>query len=162
MSPPSGSWPAFAIRWCRPNPVRCRSPRRSARSACRATPAAPTRRSTAPRKPSTWRSAAAPDRFRCGARMSNARPRANIGCPAERAPARNERRIVMAFEPVVEAHSRNASFYECLVRMEQDDGQVLLAPDIVPVAEKLGLIRLVDHRVLGLAVAELAASPDVR
>jgi len=47
------------------------------------------------------------------------------------------------------------------VRMEQDDGQALLAPAIVPVAERLGLIRLVDHRVLELAVAELAASPNV-
>ena len=46
--------------------------------------------------------------------------------------------------------------------MEQDDGQVLLAPDIVPVAEKLGLIRLVDHRVLELVVAELAVSPNVQ
>jgi EAL domain-containing protein (putative c-di-GMP-specific phosphodiesterase class I) len=45
--------------------------------------------------------------------------------------------------------------------MEQDDGRVLLAPDIVPVAERLGLIRLVDHRVLELVVAELAASPNV-
>jgi EAL domain-containing protein (putative c-di-GMP-specific phosphodiesterase class I) len=57
---------------------------------------------------------------------------------------------------------RRASFYECLVRMEQDDGRVLLAPDIVPVAERLGLIRLVDHRVLELVVAELVASPGVR
>ena len=39
---------------------------------------------------------------------------------------------------------------------------MLLAPDIVPVAEKLGLIRLVDHRVLELVVAELAASPNVQ
>jgi EAL domain-containing protein (putative c-di-GMP-specific phosphodiesterase class I) len=45
--------------------------------------------------------------------------------------------------------------------MEQDDGRVLLAPDIVPVAERLGLIRLVDHRVLELVVSELAASPSV-
>ena len=37
----------------------------------------------------------------------------------------------------------------------------MLAPDIVPVAEKLGLIRLVDHRVLELVIAELAASPNV-
>jgi len=76
--------------------------------------------------------------------------------------ALNERRIVTAFEPVVEARSRQPAFYECLVRMEQADGQALLAPDIVPVAERLGLIRLVDHRVLELAVAELAASPNVR
>ena len=63
---------------------------------------------------------------------------------------------------MVEARSRQPAFYECLVRMEQADGQALLAPDIVPVAERLGLIRLVDHRVLELAVAELAASPNVR
>jgi diguanylate cyclase (GGDEF)-like protein len=92
----------------------------------------------------------------------DAQRRVNIRVTDEIVTALNERRIVMAFEPVVEARSRNASFYECLVRMEQDDGQVLLAPDIVPVAEKLGLIRLVDHRVLELVVAELANSPNVQ
>jgi diguanylate cyclase (GGDEF)-like protein len=91
----------------------------------------------------------------------DAQRRVNIRVTDEIVTALNERRIVMAFEPVVEARSRDAAFYECLIRMEQDDGQVLLAPDIVPVAEKLGLIRLVDHRVLELVVAELAASPDV-
>ncbi len=92
----------------------------------------------------------------------DAQRRVNIRVTDEIVTALNERRIVMAFEPVVETRSRNAAFYECLVRMEQDDGQVLLAPDIVPVAEKLGLIRLVDHRVLELVVAELAASPSVQ
>src|ERR1700710_2616006 len=91
-----------------------------------------------------------------------AQRRVNIRVTDEIVTALNERRIVMAFEPVVEAHSRHPAFHECLIRMEQDRGQVLLAPDIVPVAEKLGLIRLVDHRVLELVVAELAASPDVR
>jgi diguanylate cyclase (GGDEF)-like protein len=88
--------------------------------------------------------------------------RVNIRVTDEIVTALNERRIVIAFEPVVEAHSRRQAFYECLIRMEQDDGQVLLAPDIVPVAERLGLIRLVDHRVLELVVAELAASPNVQ
>jgi diguanylate cyclase (GGDEF)-like protein len=92
----------------------------------------------------------------------DAQRRVNIRVTDEIVTALNERRIVMAFEPVVEARSRHLAFHECLIRMEQDDGQVLLAPDIVPVAEKLGLIRLVDHRVLELVVAELAASPDVR
>jgi diguanylate cyclase (GGDEF)-like protein len=91
----------------------------------------------------------------------DAQRRVNIRVTDEIVTALNERRIVMAFEPVVEPHSRNTAFYECLIRMEQDDGQVLLAPDIVPVAEKLGLIRLVDHRVLELVVAELAAAPNV-
>ena len=92
----------------------------------------------------------------------DAQRRVNIRVTDEIVTALNERRIVMAFEPVVEARSRDAAFYECLVRMEQDDGRVLLAPDIVPVAERLGLIRLVDHRVLELVVAELAESPNVQ
>ena len=91
----------------------------------------------------------------------DAQRRVNIRVTDEIVTALNERRIVMAYEPVVAANSRAKAFYECLVRMEQDDGRVLLAPDIVPVAERLGLIRLVDHRVLELVVAELAASPNV-
>ena len=92
----------------------------------------------------------------------DAQRRVNIRVTDEIVTALNERRITMAFEPVVSAKSRDAAFYECLVRMEQHDGQVLLAPDIVPVAERLGLIRLVDHRVLELVVAELAGSPSTQ
>ncbi|HEY2246017.1 MAG TPA: bifunctional diguanylate cyclase/phosphodiesterase [Bradyrhizobium sp.] len=91
----------------------------------------------------------------------DAQRRVNIRVTDEIVTALNERRIVMAYEPVVTADARERAFYECLVRMEQDDGRVLLAPDIVPVAERLGLIRLVDHRVLELVISELAASPDV-
>jgi diguanylate cyclase (GGDEF)-like protein len=91
----------------------------------------------------------------------DAQRRVNIRVTDEIVTALNERRIVMAYEPVVTAAARENAFYECLVRMEQDDGRVLLAPDIVPVAERLGLIRLVDHRVLELVVSELAASPSV-
>jgi diguanylate cyclase (GGDEF)-like protein len=91
----------------------------------------------------------------------DAQRRVNIRVTDEIVTALNERRIAMAFEPVVDARVRDAAFYECLIRMERHDGQILLAPDIVPVAEKLGLIRLVDHRVLELVVAELAASPAI-
>ena len=91
----------------------------------------------------------------------DAQRRVNIRVTDEIVTALNERRIVMAYEPVVTTVSRETAFYECLVRMEHDDGRVLLAPDIVPVAERLGLIRLVDHRVLELVVAELADAPDV-
>ncbi|PAY10200.1 GGDEF-domain containing protein [Bradyrhizobium sp. UFLA03-84] len=92
----------------------------------------------------------------------DAQRRVNIRVTDEIVTALNERRIVIGFEPVVDARSRQPSFYECLVRMEQDDGRALLAPDIVPVAERLGLIRLVDHRVLELAIAELASAPGVQ
>jgi diguanylate cyclase (GGDEF)-like protein len=91
----------------------------------------------------------------------DAQRRVNIRVTDEIVTALNERRIVTAFEPVVDARTRLPAFHECLVRMRQPDGQLLLAPDIVPVAEKLGLIRLVDHRVLELVVSELVASPQV-
>jgi diguanylate cyclase (GGDEF)-like protein len=91
----------------------------------------------------------------------DAQRRVNIRVTDEIVTALNERRIKLAYEPVVSAASREGAFHECLVRMDQGDGQVLLAPDIVPVAERLGLIRLVDHRVLELVVAELAAAPDI-
>jgi diguanylate cyclase (GGDEF)-like protein len=91
----------------------------------------------------------------------DAQRRVNIRVTDEIVTALNERRIRLAYEPVVSAASRESAFHECLVRMDQGNGQVLLAPDIVPVAERLGLIRMVDHRVLELVVAELAAAPGV-
>ena len=91
-----------------------------------------------------------------------AQRRVNIRVTDEIVTALNERRIVMAYEPVVTTVTREPAFHECLVRMRQEDGGCLLSPDIVPVAEKLGLIRLVDHRVLELVVTELAASPQAR
>ncbi len=91
-----------------------------------------------------------------------AQRRVNIRVTDEIVTALNERRIVMAYEPVVATISRQPAFHECLVRMRQEDGAYSLSPDIVPVAEKLGLIRLVDHRVLELVVAELADAPHAQ
>lgn len=92
----------------------------------------------------------------------DAQRRVNIRVTDEIVTALNERRIVMAYEPVVSTVSRQPAFHECLVRMRQEDGEYSLSPDIVPVAEKLGLIRLVDHRVLELVVAELADAPQAQ
>ena len=92
----------------------------------------------------------------------DAQRRVNIRVTDEIVSALSEQRIVMAYEPVVTANSRQPAFHECLVRIRQKDGEHLLLPDIVPVAERLGLIRLVDHRVLELVVAELAAAPQIQ
>ncbi|MGO4712070.1 EAL domain-containing protein [Bradyrhizobium sp. 2TAF24] len=91
-----------------------------------------------------------------------AQRRVNIRVTDEIVSALNERRVVVAYEPVVDLRSRAVAFHECLVRMRQDSGELLLAPDIVPVAEKLGLIHLVDQRVLELVVAELATAPQIQ
>jgi diguanylate cyclase (GGDEF)-like protein len=76
--------------------------------------------------------------------------------------ALNERRIALAYEPVVEAKSRKVAFYECLIRIYRPDGGIAHANDIIPVAERIGLVRMLDHRVLELVVNELAANPGLR
>lgn len=76
--------------------------------------------------------------------------------------ALNDRRVTLAFEPVADSHSRATKFYECLLRITRADGTVAHAQDIIPIAERVGLVRMLDHRVLELAVEELAAAPDLR
>jgi diguanylate cyclase (GGDEF)-like protein len=76
--------------------------------------------------------------------------------------ALNERRIFLAFETVVTAVNRAPAFYECLMRVRRTDGSMLGANEIVPVAERLGLVRLLDHRVLELVVEELVAAPSLQ
>lgn len=73
--------------------------------------------------------------------------------------ALNERRIALAFEPVVEAKTRDISFYECLMRVRRSDGRIAHAHEIIPVAERVGLMRMLDYRVLELVVNELADAP---
>jgi diguanylate cyclase (GGDEF)-like protein len=76
--------------------------------------------------------------------------------------ALNDRRVELAFQPVVHAQSRALAFRECLVRLHEPGGKEIDAFSIVTVAEKLDLVRLIDHRVLELATAELKANPDLR
>jgi diguanylate cyclase (GGDEF)-like protein len=75
--------------------------------------------------------------------------------------ALNERRIALAFEPVVETKTRKVAFYECLIRVHRPDGRLAHANEIIPVAERVGLMRMLDYRVLELVMGELAAAPDL-
>jgi diguanylate cyclase (GGDEF)-like protein len=76
--------------------------------------------------------------------------------------ALNGRRIVPAFEPVADAVSRRPAFYECLMRIGRPDGTLIGAHDVMPIAERLGLVRLIDHRMLELVIAELGEVADLR
>jgi diguanylate cyclase (GGDEF)-like protein len=88
--------------------------------------------------------------------------RENVRATDEIVAALNERRIFLAYETVVSATDRNAAFYECLMRIRRADGSLIAANDIIPVAERLGLVRLLDHRVLELVIDEMAAAPGLR
>lgn len=70
-------------------------------------------------------------------------------------------RLIFAYQPVVAAHSETVEYYECLARIIDRDGSLLSASDFVPVAERLGLIRLIDQYVLEKVVEQLAQNPGV-
>lgn len=75
--------------------------------------------------------------------------------------ALNDRRVKLAFQPVVRSSSRAVVFQECLVRLSEPGGREISATTILSVAEKLDLVRLIDHRVMELAAAELRANPEL-
>jgi len=90
------------------------------------------------------------------------RRRENQRASDEIVSALNEHRVLIAFEPVVETLSRRVAFHECLMRIRRADGTIATAQHVIPVAEHLGFVRLLDHRVLHLVVAELAERPEFR
>ncbi len=91
-----------------------------------------------------------------------AQRRENVRSTEEIVTALNERRILLAYEPVVHTQTRETAFYECLMRIQRADGTIVPASAVIPVAERLGLVRLLDHRVFELTVRELVANPTLR
>ncbi|MEM9168881.1 MAG: bifunctional diguanylate cyclase/phosphodiesterase [Pseudomonadota bacterium] len=75
--------------------------------------------------------------------------------------ALNERRVRLAFQPIVSDLNVVPQKYECLIRMLSDEGREVPAPEFIPVAERLGLVHLLDRRVLELATNTLEVCPDV-
>jgi diguanylate cyclase (GGDEF)-like protein len=71
--------------------------------------------------------------------------------------ALNERCVMIVRQPIVDARTRAVAFNEALLRIRRTDGTIMPAGQIVPLVEKLGFVGLLDHRVLELAVAALAA-----
>ena len=76
--------------------------------------------------------------------------------------ALNDRRMILALQPIVTSRSHEPELYECLLRMRRLDGSIASAAEFIPVAEQFGLAKLVDHRALELAVELLSATPDIK
>lgn len=75
--------------------------------------------------------------------------------------ALDDNRMRLVLQPMVSAKTGKAEIYECLLRMEKPDGQLVSAGEFVPVAEQLGLSRLIDRRTLELTIALLKKHPDL-
>lgn len=73
-----------------------------------------------------------------------------------------EERFRLAFQPVVEATTGVPAFYEALLRMTDSAGEIVAAGHLIPIAEKLGLVRLIDRAVVQMTVAALNKYPDAK
>ncbi|MCB1433160.1 MAG: GGDEF domain-containing protein [Alphaproteobacteria bacterium] len=73
-----------------------------------------------------------------------------------------EDRFRLAFQPVVDATTGEPVFHEALLRMTDSAGEIVAAGHLIPIAEKLGLVRLIDRAVVQMAVAALHRFPDAK
>lgn len=88
--------------------------------------------------------------------------RRNVAIADEIVRALNDGRMALALQPIVRSGKREPELHECLLRMRRPDGAIVNAGEFIPVAEQFGLCRLIDRRVLELAVDLLRCRPELR
>ena len=75
-------------------------------------------------------------------------------------------RFAFALQPIVDIHDRTPVSYELLLRMRDNEGQIIMPAGFLPSAERFGLILDIDRWVVarGIAVLSwyLARNPDAR
>ena len=76
--------------------------------------------------------------------------------------ALSESRLHLALQPVVRASDNQPAFHECLARILARDGSIIAAGSFMGFADRLGLVQLIDKRMLELAVQLLSREPDIR
>jgi len=76
--------------------------------------------------------------------------------------ALDEDRLRLEVQPIVDAKTGEPEHYECLLRLTERDGSVVSAGEFMPIAEQLGLSRLIDMRTLELATQLLITYPAVK
>ena len=76
--------------------------------------------------------------------------------------ALRRQRFTLAYQPVVHAQDGEPAFHEALLRILDAENRPMPASHLVPVAEELGLVRLIDLDVLNMAIEALQARPEGR
>lgn len=72
-----------------------------------------------------------------------------------------ERRIRLAFQPVIEASTGAIAHYEALLRLFGEDGKISSAGALIPIAERMGFAPMIDKLVLSQVIDELRHAKNV-
>ncbi|MGH1419704.1 MAG: putative bifunctional diguanylate cyclase/phosphodiesterase [Hyphomicrobiaceae bacterium] len=75
--------------------------------------------------------------------------------------ALDDDRMRLVLQPLVNAQTGEHKIYECLLRMDTLNGEVVSAGEFITVAEQFGLARLIDLRTLDLAFGLLSKHPKL-
>lgn len=73
----------------------------------------------------------------------------------------SENRLRLAFQPIIRARTGEVGHYESLLRIVDKDGKISSAGPLIPVAERMGLIEIIDRLVVEKVVEELRRHPTV-
>lgn len=72
-----------------------------------------------------------------------------------------EDKLRLAYQPIIDSKTGEIAYYEALLRLVDDNGRVSSAGALIPIAERMGLINIVDRKVLEMVVHELETYPNV-
>jgi EAL domain-containing protein (putative c-di-GMP-specific phosphodiesterase class I) len=93
--------------------------------------------------------------------ISGAEHREEMGLANYLGQAVNEGRIRLAYQPVIDSRTGAVAHYEALLRLCSEDGTISSAGALIPIAERMGFIPMIDKIVLEKVIAELRQDPDV-
>jgi EAL domain-containing protein (putative c-di-GMP-specific phosphodiesterase class I) len=74
----------------------------------------------------------------------------------------HDKKLDLVFQPIVLADTRQTAYYEALVRLTGEEGVLEAAGDVIALAERLDLVRLLDQQVLELVEQEIIKYPTAK
>ncbi len=74
----------------------------------------------------------------------------------------SEDKLRLAYQPIIDSKTGDVAHYEALLRLVDDRGRISSAGALIPIAERMGLINIVDRKVLEMVVKELETYPEVK
>ena len=93
--------------------------------------------------------------------ISGAEHREEMGLANYLGQAVKEGRIRLAYQPVINAKTGETNHYEALLRLCSEDGTITSAGALIPIAERMGFIPMIDCIVLEKVVHELREDAHV-
>lgn len=70
-------------------------------------------------------------------------------------------RLKFAFQPIIESHKGSVAYYECLLRIVQEDGKLVSIGPYIDICEQYNLIKKIDKLVIKMVVDEIINSSDI-